>query len=257
MVDLKTIVRKYEVLRILCKNLRTFLGIGKALVVLWIPYIWKNPRRVKFLPQWLFSFRLEAAAFKDGVPWIPFEAAEWLDSYLTKNMIVFEYGSGGSTLFIAKRVKKLITVEHHPEWHRTISQLLKKENLSNCEYVLKEPKLSDNNLLDPSNPQSYFSSSKKYEGFGFEDYCKVIESYPDSSFDLVFIDGRARSSCISHALKKICPGGYLLLDDSNSLRYAKGIELLQGWERKDFVGPKLYMRQFFQTTIWQKKISKL
>ncbi len=249
MGDFEQTLRKYEAITL--HNLfDAFFGTGKALIMRWLPFLCKNPRMIRFLPQWFFSFRPGAAPFKDGLPSIPFEAAEWLDSFLTKDMIVFEWGSGGSTPFIAKRVKKIVSVEHDPEWYILISQLLKKNGISNCQYLLKEPKMSGNNSSDLSNPKSYLS--KFYKGFSFEDYCKAIEFYPDNFFDLVFIDGRARPSCISHAFKKIRPSGYLLLDDSNSSRYAKGIELLKEWKRKDFFGPKPYVRQFVQTMIWKK-----
>ncbi len=53
----------------------------------------------------------------------------------------------------------------------------------------------------------------------FEKYVRSIDRFIDKSLDLVIIDGRARLSCITHALKKIRPGGYLMLDDSERERY--------------------------------------
>lgn len=221
-------MRKYGAFRIAYKILNTFFGAGKALIVVWVPFIRKNPRMVRFIPAWLFSLRLGAAAYKDELPWLPFEAIEWLKSFLAKDMMVFEWGSGGSTLFIAKRVKSLISVEDQPRWYQLISQLLQKNNITNCRYILQN--------LD------------------LEKYCKVIESYPDNFFDLVFVDGSARPDCIHQALKKVRPAGFLLLDDSNQAEHSPGVELLKGWgERQDFFGPKFHRQGFYQTTIWQKK----
>ena len=48
-------------------------------------------------------------------------------------------------------------------------------------------------------------------------YATFIDSFPDHSFDLIVIDGRARAACIQHAIRKVKKGGYLLID--NSERY--------------------------------------
>lgn len=81
---------------------------------------------------------------------------------------------------------------------------------------------------------------------------KSIDAFPDRSFDLIFVDGRARSSCIFHARNKVKPGRFLMLDNSERNYYSFGKELLIDWERKDFFGPGPYGRYFWQTTIWRR-----
>lgn len=211
------------------------------MLVMWITFIRQAPQRIRFFPEWLFSFWPGRAAYKDGLPWVTFEAREWLESFLTKDMKVFEWGSGGSTLFIAKRVKTLISIEDNPEWYKKIGRLIKEKEL-NCQYILKEPR--------PGN--DYFSSSPEYKGLSFKRYCQAINSYPDDFFDLVLVDGRARNFCVSHAIKKIRPEGFLFLDDSQRPRYAREIELLKDWKRRDFQGPQPYVRNFYKISIWQK-----
>lgn len=254
MVNLRTILKKYAIFRVSYTIMRTSIEITKSLIFMWGPFAWKNPKIIRFLPQWILSVLPGREPYKDGFPLIPFEAAQWLDNFLTRDMTVFEYGSGGSTLFIAQRVKKIITVEHHPKWYQIISQLLKEKNISNCQYLFKKPQPSENNPLDPKNPQHYFSNPRG-KNLIFKEYCKSIESYPDNFFDLVFIDGRARASCILHARRKIRKGGFLFLDDSNRKNYPRGIALLKGWKRKDFLGPKPYVQQAAQASIWQRIIS--
>src|SRR4051812_14883663 len=48
------------------------------------------------------------------IPWFSYAAIDFLDAALRTNMTVFEYGSGGSTLFFAKRAKSVFTVEDNP-----------------------------------------------------------------------------------------------------------------------------------------------
>jgi hypothetical protein len=49
-------------------------------------------------PKWFSSFRPGRSFVGEAKPWIPFEAANWLQHYLKPHMKVFEYGSGGSTV---------------------------------------------------------------------------------------------------------------------------------------------------------------
>jgi len=222
------------------------------LITLWLPFVLRNPRRIRFIFPWLSSLKKGKSPLQDRLPLIPFEAKEWLESFLTKNMNVFEWGSGGSTLFIAKRIKKLISVEHDLEWYITISKFIKEDDLSNCKYIFKKPESLNNDSFKSGNFPNYFSNVERYKDLTFEDYCKTIESYPDNFFDLVFVDGRARPSCIFHALNKIRPGGFLMLDDSERKQYSQGTALLKGWEQKDFLGPRPYKKQLHQTSIWRK-----
>ena len=212
----------------------------------WVNFIFKKPQRILFLTGWFLSFLPGRSAFSEGMPWVNFEAKKWLDSYLTKEMNVFEWGSGGSTLYLASRVKSLVSVEHNPEWHSRIDNLLREKKLDNCRYILKEPQVDVDG--------SYFSTSKRYKGLSFKEYCQIIELYPDNFFDLVVVDGRARPFCISLAIEKIRAGGFLFLDDSDGLEYSEGIKLLKNWPRNDFQGPKPYTLSFYQTTVWQKII---
>ncbi len=57
-------------------------------------------------------------------------------SYLNENQNVLEYGSGESTLEIAKKVKTLLSLEHQKEWYdKLIIQIP-----NNTKLILKEPK---------------------------------------------------------------------------------------------------------------------
>lgn len=220
--------------------------------IAWIRLLLANPKSIRFFIPWVASLKSDRNPLKDKNIWIPFEAKRWLESFLTQNMSVFEYGSGGSSIFISKRVKKLISVEHDGDWYQSISQILKESNISNCEYLLVEPEPNhrQSNFMDP---KSYASGSPEYKNMSFEKFAKSIESFPDESFDLVFIDGRARPSCILHALSKVCPGGFLMLDDSEREEYLMGKHLLVDWEQTDFFGPGPYST-FWQTTVWKKPV---
>ena len=71
---------------------------------------------------------------ENGVPWqVPgsiYKEAENCD----KNDIALEIGTGGSTIFLAKRCKKVIAIETDPEWAARVQNKLIEENLTNVEY---------------------------------------------------------------------------------------------------------------------------
>src|SRR5208283_402812 len=46
-----------------------------------------------------------------GVPWFSQSAIDFLESYVKPSMRVFEYGSGGSTIFFARRAKSVDSIE--------------------------------------------------------------------------------------------------------------------------------------------------
>lgn len=153
------------------------------------------------------------------IPWLPFAAIDFLKKWLHKEMVVFEYGSGGSSLFFASRVKQLYSVEHDAAWFAAVQKTIGKKNIRNLSYTLMSPEPVSPILNDCGNPDLYRSCMKEYKDFSFEKYVKSIDQYPDLFFDMVIVDGRARPSCIKHALPKIKRKGILLLDNANRSYY--------------------------------------
>jgi len=207
-------------------------------------YILRDLSNRHYFSSWLKLLLKKSNPVKEQIPFLPFRAQEWLKHFLKSDMCVFEYGSGGSTLFIAKRVKSIVSIEHDQKWYQYISAILKKSAINNCEYLLIEPENRDlmlkySNLI--SN-QLIFKPFKKY--------ITQIEEYPDNSFDLVSVDGRARNFCIKYAIQKVRKGGILLLDDSNRRVFRPTLELLKNYPKREFYGLCPFVG-FNQTTIWK------
>jgi len=223
----------------------------------WILLLVINPSSIRLFIPWVISLKRDQSPLKDNRPWITFKSLEWLETFLSSNCkktIIFEYGSGGSTIFLARRIKKLISVEHDKKWYRLVSKALMENNISNCEYLLIQPEVTNNKKVNILKHNiKYTSADPNYLGMTFETYVKSIESFPDNSFNLVFIDGRARPFCILHAIPKVRPGGFLMLDNSERGWYQEVInKYLFNWKRIDFFGPGPYNSYFWQTTVWKK-----
>ena len=214
-------------------------------LIIFHSYTWK------YAVIWLRSLRYRHSAFSEKIPWINFKAITWLESYLKPGMSVFEYGSGGSTVFIAGRVKSLVSVEHDRAWYIRIKELLAAERVSNAEPLLFEPEKIATQPMTSYGCDSY--ASTVLPGLSFEKYVKSIEAYPDKSFDLVFIDGRARASCIKHAIKKVRDAGYIMVDNSERQIYNEAFVLLADYKRQNFIGFGPGSTDLCRTSIWQLK----
>jgi hypothetical protein len=212
----------------------------------WLHYLFHKPKMISYYGHWLNSLKPGHSPLEDQFPWIVYEAVAWLKSYLRQDMRVFEWGSGGSTLFIAKRVKSVISVEHDSGWYGQVDKKIHEAGFDNIQYELIVPKKSE------QFDTFYASSDERFWGYSFSDYAQAIDFHTINSFDLVVVDGRARLGCIKHAISRVRPGGYLLLDNSERIEYALGKQLLIEWHQTVFRGPGPYVDFFTETTVWQK-----
>jgi len=208
-------------------------------------------------PLWWKSLNPSHNSLIDASPWISFTVIKFLELHLKTKMKVFEYGSGGSTLFFAKRVEKVISIEHHKLWFEKVNLYLQELKLKNFDYRLFEPENdSEFHKKNIADPNDYISDNKESVGKNYEKYVKSIEQFPDAYFDIVSIDGRARPSCCKHALTKIKVGGYLIFDNAETTYYENSIILLNPneWEVVRCYGQFPYLTHFSMTLLAKKII---
>ena len=190
-------------------------------------------------------------------PWMCFPAVEQLDKFLTAESRVFEYGSGGSTIYFAQRAAEVVSIEHERSWHDLVATELEQRQLANVRYDLIEPAVDVGfDATRIADPSAYVSDDERYAGKTFRSYAQAINAFPDQYFDLVVVDGRARPSCILHARGKVKPGGILLLDQSERPYYlAKSLTLLEPayWQRTQYMAPLPYSLHFTEATLFTKR----
>lgn len=158
------------------------------------------------------------------------EGKKWLSKNLSKDMNVFEYGTGGSTMYFAKRVKSVISVEHQFNWYLAVKKALKQKGIRNSilYWVSTDRLNASNSKYRVSDPNDL-----RFKGLSYQKYVTTINKYPDNYFDLVFIDGRARNSCLELAAKKVKNKGYIFLDDSDRIGYLPGKKFLEKYRKVD------------------------
>ena len=208
--------------------------------------------------EWRDQIKVNKSPLDLEIPWLTIIAKNYMQGYLRrmdKNQVkVFEYGSGGSTLFFLKYSSQVISVEHDEEWHIQVTSVILKNNLTNLVSLLIKPEYSmSNETLDISNP-TYYSSS--ITNSLFKNYVSAIDKYDDESFDIVLVDGRSRPSCLLHSLKKVKKGGLLVLDNAERRYYLSSINLAEsGFSLVvDAYGALTCSDLFTQTNIYQKSV---
>lgn len=97
------------------------------------------------------------------IPWYTYPAIEYLNSLDFSKKIVFEYGSGNSSIYWAKKSKRVVSIENDQEWFSKVND----KKLSNQEIILVE------------------------ESSLYENSIEVL----NQNFDLIIIDGKRRVKC--------------------------------------------------------------
>lgn len=209
----------------------------------------KAPRDVLYTPRFARTIAHGGSPLSDAQPWMPYRAIDWLEENVDASMSVFEYGSGGGTLFLSERVGELHSVEHDPEWYEATRSALAAAGVE-VDYILAEALPVDGPDV-PYGLHSFTSTQPESRGLAYENYVRAVDKLPDASLDLVIVDGRARPSCAARALPKVRGGGHILLDNSDREDYRPIFELLAPYERIDFRGLTPYERELSRAAVWR------
>jgi hypothetical protein len=116
------------------------------------------------------------------IPWFTYPAIEYLRQLDLRNRRVFEWGSGNSSLFFARRSQQVHSVEHDRAWAERGT-------------VGASPNL-------------------RVEWIAPDAYAQAIDR-DGSSYDLIIIDAIERLACASAARRHLAPGGFVILDNAD------------------------------------------
>lgn len=162
------------------------------------------------------------------MPWITLIARNYLIADLGKRnrqgTRVFEYGSGGSSMFFLSLASEVISVEHDRAWFDLVKRRGAEKDVTGWSNNLVEPEPVTETGIQPdiSNPHAYTSDDKKFTGCRFIKYASFIDRYPLDYFDVVLVDGRSRPSCLMHGSPRVKQGGLLVLDNAERKYYLTG-----------------------------------
>jgi len=137
------------------------------------------------------------------LPWWSLSAIRELEKHLDPKHRVFEWGSGGSSVFLAKRCKELTTIEQDQHWFDQVEKIINDQQIKNSRLLRRE--------INLENEKAFLSSP----------YAKSLQA----TYDVIIIDGEdhfgpesswsARESCFYLAEDWISKdGGLIIVDDS-------------------------------------------
>ena len=161
-----------------------------------------------FIDMWREEFAIERSIDekicldKDGnpIPWYTYPAIEYLSQFDYSDKQILEFGCGFSSLFWAKRAKKVTSIEDNLNWF----DKWKKE------------------FDEPNLDIRWRDEGEIYEQAAFEDNIK---------YDVIIVDGKRGFQCAEAAVKALNKGGMIILDDSDrintSQEYVKAVEILK------------------------------
>jgi len=150
------------------------------------------------------------------VPWWTYDAIELVEDFLKARNAprVFEYGSGASTVWLARRAREVVSIDHDAGWIDFARPRLAELGNAAVELVPPDPQTVPD--------RRYHSGKSGYRGQSFEAYVNAIDRHP-GSFDLIVIDGRARPACLGKAVERLAEGGMIVFDNSHRRRYREAI----------------------------------
>ena len=157
-----------------------------------------SERFQQFIEMWRKDFAIERSmnekvcVDRDGnpIPWYTYPAIEYLSQFDYSEKSVFEFGTGYSSMYWAKRAKKVISIEDKPEWYAKFSGEFSAPNWQMRYYDEKQ-----------GYPEAIFSDNEKY--------------------DVIVVDGKRRAECAANAVKCLNDGGMIILDDSDRINTSK------------------------------------
>ena len=175
---------------------------------------------------WFRSFYEERPVDADGnpIPWITYPAIDFISKRVRNDMCVFEYGSGGSTLWWAQRVRSVVSVEHEKTWYERVKKTLS-DNVS-----LYQVDLDTNGM-----------------------YAQKIREY-DHAFDVVVLDGRDRVNCAKNSIDALKHDGIIIWDNTERKEYEDGYRFLgdHGFRRIQFTGLAPLINYTSETSIFYR-----
>ena len=182
-----------------------------------------------------------------AVPWIPHAMRAIIESHISEDSIVFEWGIGGSTRWFAERVLWVTSVEHDCEWEEWWHNNYE-STYENVTPLYIPPVGSDVLTGMLSDPQAYRSSCVPGN---FRNYASVIDKC--GMYDVILVDGRARASCMYHAISHVRPGGLLVLDNTDRDWYLLRIAgMLIEWDRIDVDGHGPHLDYKWKATCFRR-----
>lgn len=123
-------------------------------------------------------------------PWFVPAAIAYIEQELRPEFVGFEWGSGRSTPWFARRVRYITSVEGRQACFDEVTRWLSKHDLAK-RVSLQLAEVTSEHIFSPME---------------IERYAGVIDGVIDGSLDFVVVDGHFREACLPRVANKLRPG---------------------------------------------------
>jgi hypothetical protein len=179
---------------------------------------------------WFRSFRVKRSIDSAGnpVPWWTYSFIAFIDERLSASLRVLEFGSGGSTLWLAKRVESVVSYESDPHWAAITA------------------------MEAPSNVRIVSCAS-------LETAAANLANEPDT-YDIIVIDAGNRIEIASIVLSKTSIGGGCIIWDNTDgpdWPQIRALMAAYGFRELSFVGLVPQEVQLSRTSLFYRTVNVL
>ena len=198
---------------------------------------------------WMRSVTLKESVGNEGpIPWITYPALMVLQRVVAAEHKVFEYGCGNSSLWWSEYVSEVVSVEHNETWANKVSS----EAPPNLRIQLAPMRMAVDAEVRGS-ADAFFRLHIDLPTSGdvehdiehgllckeFTAYATELAKYGKGYFDIVVVDGMARSLATWIAVNHVKERGIIVFDNSDRWQYNAAFDILSehGFGRLDFYGP--------------------
>ena len=170
-------------------------------------------------------------------------AIDYLNSIVQPTWRVFEYGSGNSTQYYKDSCAEVRAIEHDDSWGNNLPDeiaMVYRDTAPLSAAADAESKFFASGFELPRHPTGDIETEYHgMENWAWRGYASQLWNWSREYFDVVVVDGMARSLCLYYAAQMVKQDGLIILDNSCRWQYNDLQEhvINQGWNRRDFWQP--------------------
>lgn len=129
-------------------------------------------------------------------PWLTAAMIELLTSWLKPSDVGLEWGAGRSTIWLGRRVARLVSIEDNSDWAERVQQMIADADLG-ARVTLHRAPITASDKADPGQSR----------------YIRLGQDPAADAFDFILVDGDLRDHCAAVAIDRLKPGGALIIDN--------------------------------------------
>jgi SAM-dependent methyltransferase len=188
--------------------------------------LWIHPSSALLKVGWFQSFHSKKVIDKQGneIPWWTYPFIDFFEGRIKKEFRVLEFGCGGSTIWLSKRVKEIVSIEDNQKWSEFIGKKLN----------------GGSNLILVRDIHDFNSYNDRIQG----------------TFDIIIIDNMGnRMRCAVNSLPYLSDTGVVVWDNTDGPDWPeiRNFFTMKGFAEISFTGMVAQELSLSRTTVFYRQ----